>query len=117
MIPWNIQGNAVVLYNSPRPYTYYPTRDGFTPIDTIHVFIPNNRRMSDNLFVNLKMSKKLTLDSEGRYVLTVYFDARNLLNKLNVRWMDSSGKIGGELGDPGAYYDPRRIRIGARIDF
>jgi hypothetical protein len=45
-----------------------------------------------------------------------YVDARNVFNKLNVRWMDSGGKIGGELGDPGAYYDPRRVRVGFRID-
>ncbi|MBF8247214.1 MAG: TonB-dependent receptor [Bacteroidetes bacterium] len=29
--PGDIQTSLVVLYNSPRPYTYYPTRDGFSP--------------------------------------------------------------------------------------
>jgi hypothetical protein len=117
VLPYGIQGNAIVWYNTPRPYTYYPTRDGFTPLDTIHVFIPNNKRMSDVFFVNLKMSKKLTLGVDGSYVLTLYIDARNLLNNRNVRWMDSGGRIGGELGDPSAYYDPRRIRIGAKLEF
>ena len=116
LLPWSIQGNAVVLYNSPRPYTYYPTRDGFTPIDPSRVFIPNNRRMSDVLFVNLKLSKRFKIHSTDRTFYTVYIDARNLMNKLNVRWMDSGGRIGGELGDPSAYYDPRRIRVGVKLE-
>ena len=49
-------------------------------------------------------------------LLTLYADVRNLFNRQNVKWMDSQGKIGGELGDPGAYYNPRRARVEIRVD-
>lgn len=116
-LPYDIQSNLIVLYNSPRPYTLYPTRDGFTPIDPGKAFLPNNARMENVTFVNLKISKQMALDEPGRYVFTVYADIRNLLNTRNIRWIDSSGKVGGELSDPGAYYDPRRTRIGLRLEF
>jgi hypothetical protein len=114
-LPWDVEGNLVVLYNSPRPYTFYPTRDGFTPTDPQKVFVPNNKRMEDVLIVNMKLSKQFTI-VDG-FVTTLYADARNLLNRKNVRWIDSNGRIGGELGDPGAFYDPRRIRVGIQVKF
>ncbi len=116
-LPLEIQGNVVVMYNSPRPYTNYPTPDGFTPVNPGQRFLPNNARMFNVAFVNAKFSRRVALDQEGRHVVLVYFDARNLLNRKNVRWMDSSGRIGGELGDPSAYYDPRRVRVGIKMDF
>jgi outer membrane receptor for ferrienterochelin and colicin len=116
-IPGGIRSDWIVLYNSPRPYTYFPTRDGFTPIDTSKAFVPNNRRMYDVLIVNAKLSRRFTFGDEARFGLTLYADITNLLNRANVRWMDSNGRIGGELGDPGAYYEPRRVRIGIQGDF
>jgi hypothetical protein len=115
---WGMQMNVIVLYNSPRPYTFYPTRDGFTPLDSTKAFLPNNARMEDVLFVNFKLSKEFSLGCEtpGSRVI-VYADARNALNAKNIRWIDSNGRVGGELRDPGAYYDPRRIRVGARVEF
>ena len=115
-LPYDIQGNAVFLYNSPRPYTYYPTRDGFTPLDPSRPFLPNNVRMFDVAIVNAKFSRQFLLDAAGRYVLTVYTDIRNLFDRKNVRWIDSNGRIGGELGDPSAYYDLRRVRVGVRVE-
>jgi hypothetical protein len=112
-----MQANVIVLYNSPRPYTYYPTRDGYTPLDPTKAFVPNNARMKDVVFVNAKVSRRFELGEEGRYLLTIYADGRNVLNTQNVKWMDSSGRIGGELADPGAYYDPRRVRVGMRLEF
>ena len=112
-----VQADLVVLYNSPRPYSYYPTRDGFNPVDTTKVFIPNNARMREVLFVNAKLTKQFEFGDVQRYVVTLYADARNTLNTKNVRWIDSSGRVGGELGDPGAYFDPRRVRVGARLQF
>jgi len=116
-LPFEIQSNIIVLYNSPRPYTYFPTRDGFTPLNPSKSFIPNNRRMKDVVFVNVKLSRQFVLGDASRYLLSVYADARNSFNTKNVRWMDSSGRIGGELEDPSAYYDPRRVRVGARVEF
>jgi hypothetical protein len=115
-VPGGIQTNLLVLYNTPRPYTFYPTRDGYTPIDTSKVFLPNNRRMHDYFAINVKLSKSFTLSQTYPVSITIYADIRNLLNKKNVRWIDSEGRIGGELGDPGAYYDPRRVRVGLRVD-
>jgi phenylalanyl-tRNA synthetase beta subunit len=77
----------------------------------------NNARMRNVMIINAKFSRRLNLDSESRHRLLVYVDARNVVNRQNIRWMDSSGRIGGELGDPSAYYDPRRIRIGVRWEF
>jgi outer membrane receptor for ferrienterochelin and colicin len=115
-LPYDIQGNVVVSYNSPRPYTYYPTRDGFTPLNPSQRFVPNNARMFDVTIANAKFSKQTWLDNAHKYPLLVYLDIRNLLNKRNVRWMDSSGKIGGELGDPTAYYDLRRVHLGLKLE-
>lgn len=116
-LPFGIQGDIVVLYNSARPYTLFPTRDGFTPLNPSQSFLPNNARMRDVVLVNAKFSRRFDLDAEKQHTLLVYVDARNVVNRQNVRWMDSSGRVGGELGDPSAYYDPRRIRVGARWEF
>ncbi len=113
LLPGRVRSNLIVLYNSPRPYTYYPTRDGFTPSNPNADFLPNNRRMEHVVFVNLKLSRMFDVDGT---TITLYADARNIINRANVRWIDSNGQVGGELGDPGAYYDPRRLRIGIRID-
>jgi outer membrane receptor for ferrienterochelin and colicin len=114
-LPGRFQCNVVVFYNSPRPYTYYPTADGFTPLDTTKMFVPNNRRMSDYFCVDCKISASFNLGLSNTNVF-LYADIRNLFNKLNVKWMDSMGRIGGELGDPSAYYDPRRVKIGLRME-
>jgi len=116
-LPFGIEGNVVLLYNSPRPYTYYPTKDGFTPLDSTKAFVPNNARMSDVLFLNLKLQKRIPLDYLNARFLSVYFDGRNILNRANVKWVDSNGRIGGELGDPSGYYDPRRARIGVTMEW
>ncbi len=116
-LPYDVHANLVLLYNSPRPYTYYPTRDGYTPIDSNKVFLPNNSRMKSVLFLNIKLQKQFTLEVPQKILLTLFADVRNLLNTKNVRWVDSNGRIGGELGDPSAYYDPRRVRIGLRAEF
>jgi outer membrane receptor protein involved in Fe transport len=112
-----IHSDLIVLYNSARPFTFYPTRDGFTPLDSTKEFVPNNRRMEDVLFFNVKLTRQFELGGSRPYLLTVYADIRNALNKRNVLWMDSNGRIGGDLGDPSAYYDPRRVRVGARVEF
>ncbi len=111
----SVHGNLILLYNSGRPYTYFPTRDGYTPVDTTKVFLPNNARMQSNLFLNVKIEYDISVSPSSGIEITVFADVRNILNSKNVRWIDSTGRIGGELGDPGAYYDPRRINIGVRL--
>ncbi len=112
----DINANLIVLYNSARPYTYFPTRDGFSPLDTTKVLVPNNRRMDEFITINLKLTRRFPLDPSSKSAIVLYADVRNLLNMKNVKWMDSSGRIGGELGDPGAYHDPRRVRVGLRFE-
>jgi outer membrane receptor for ferrienterochelin and colicin len=116
-LPGDIRSDWVLLYNSPRPYTYFPTRDGFTSIDSTKNFVPNNRRMFDVLMVNSKLSRRFTFGEEERFGIILYADITNIFNRANVRWIDSNGRIGGELNDPGAYYEPRRVRIGIQGDF
>jgi outer membrane receptor for ferrienterochelin and colicin len=113
-LPLGIVGDLVILYNSPRPYTYFPTRDGFNPLYPNTLFVPNNARMEDVLFINVKLSRRF--GGEHDRSLTLYADVRNLLNRNNVRWIDSNGRIGGELSDPGAYFEPRRVRVGLKAE-
>jgi outer membrane receptor for ferrienterochelin and colicin len=114
ILPYDIISNLVWSYSSGKPYTYYPTRDGFTPLDSSLAFIPNNARLPSNSTVNMKFSKRV--DVFGRTALTFYGYVTNLFNALNARWADSNGRIGGQLGDPSAYYDPRRFSIGVKYE-
>jgi outer membrane receptor for ferrienterochelin and colicin len=113
----DIQADLIATYNSPRPYTYYPTRDGFTPLDTTKAFLPNNARMESVFEIDVKLSHEFRFATGVPVIATLYADIRNLLNAKNVRWIDSNGRIGGELGDPSAYYESRRVRVGFRVDF
>ncbi|MBI1804629.1 MAG: TonB-dependent receptor [Ignavibacteriae bacterium] len=113
-LPWDLVCNAVWTYSSGKPYTYFPTRDGFTADDTTRAFLPNNARLPSNNTLNVKASKKFLLG--GLASFSVYADARNLFNTLNPRWADANGRIGGQLADPSAYYDPRRVSFGVRYD-
>lgn len=113
-LPYDIVANLVWSFSSGKPYTYYPTKDGYTPLDSTMPFIPNNARLPSNSTVNLKFSKRVSLG--GLTNLTFYGYASNLLNALNARWADSNGRIGGQLGDPSAYYDPRRFSIGVKYE-
>lgn len=65
--------------------------------------------------VDLKVSKSIQINKILRAM--IYADIRNLFNDRNVKWMDSSGRIGGELADPGAYYIGFRAMTGVRFEF
>ncbi len=122
-LPYGIEGNILWHNHTGRPYTYYPSKDGFTPERPEQSFLPNNKRMPVNNFLDIKVSKKFRFGLEQneirpyRYNIYIYLDIRNVLNARNVRWIDSSGRIGGELYDPSAYYIGRRSKVGARIEF
>jgi outer membrane receptor for ferrienterochelin and colicin len=113
-LPFGFQCNAVMSYNTGRPYTYFPTVNGYTPQDTTQAFIPNNARLPSNTNVNFKISRKLSFGD--LMSLTFYGNVTNMFNADNARWSDSNGRIGGQLGDPSAYYEPRRVTIGARYE-
>ncbi len=114
---WDIRANATMTFATGRPYSFYPTTDGFTPADTSVQFVPNNKRMDQTLVVNAKFIRKFVLDEQSHSTLSVYVDVRNLMNKKNVLWVDSNGQVGGELSDPSAYSDPRRARVGINVEF
>jgi hypothetical protein len=123
LLPWRIAANVLWQFHTGRPYTFYPSKDGFTPENPKQLFLPNNRRMARNQTLDLYVSKELFFQGRaGGEIgaapkLTVYLDARNLLDRLNVRWVDSSGRVGGELGDPSAFYSPRRTSLGFSVTF
>lgn len=114
-LPYGVEVQAFYNFNTARPYTYFPSRDGFTPLDSTLLFVPNNRRMENYSALDLKVSATVPYDDAVRMV--VYADIRNLFNDRNLRWMDSSGRIGGELSDPGAYYTGFRMTTGVRFEF
>jgi len=114
-LPWQTDLSLLWAYSSGRPYTYYPTYDGFTPLDSTMTFTPNNARMPDAHVVDVKASKRFRLGDFS--TLAFYVDIRNLLDTRNVVWMDSNGKVGGELSDVSAWGYPRRVRLGLRLEF
>ncbi len=108
--------DVVARYNSPRPYTYAPSTSGILPEGTR--LIPNDARMRDIFLVDARISRDWPIRTGGRdLVLRVFCDMRNLTDRQNVVWISSDGRIGGELGDPGAYRTGRRTRVGIEVRF
>jgi outer membrane receptor protein involved in Fe transport len=113
-LPFDFSGNLLWSFSSGRPYTYFPTKDGFTPDEAGRVFLPNNARLPGSSVMNFKFSRKFTL---GQYSsLTFYGDLRNVLNSQGAKWADANGRIGGQLQDPSAYTEPRRFSVGLRYE-
>lgn len=117
--PWEMVLSTTLLYHSGRPYTYYPSKDGYTPLDPEMEFEPNNARLGESIVLNAKLLKSFEIPGGGVAFLkgSFYIDARNLLNTKNERWADSGGKVGGELGDLTAWEPGRRIRVGLQAEF
>ncbi|MDM7927009.1 MAG: TonB-dependent receptor [bacterium] len=112
-----LQAGVYAEFHSPLPYTLYPSRDGFTPDDPDRPFVPNNRRMKPWRMVNVKASWTLRTGIRVPAAAVFYVDSRNVFNERNVVWMDASGRVGGELGDPSAVCPFRRTRAGLRLEF
>ncbi len=108
--------NIVTQLSSGRPYTRYPTATGFEPVDG-GVFAQNNARMPGYFDLDIKVTHTITFGWWPSARLSLYADIRNLLNEENVRWVDSNGRIGGELGDPSGYYTGRRTGLGVQVEF
>jgi len=103
-------------YHTGRPFTHYPTSTGYEPVDT-GLFQQNNSRMPSFSLADLKVEQRFTMAFWPTAQLRMYVDIRNLFNTKNVLWMDSNGRIGGELGDPSGYAIGRRTRLGLRLEF
>lgn len=116
-LPYDIALNGIVWFNSPKPYTLFPTRDGFSPNDSTKDFVPNNARMKNILITNVKLTREFKFENLRDVSLVLFIDARNVLNTKNVKWVDSNGRIGGELSDPSAYYEMRRVKAGISVTF
>ncbi len=113
--PWNMNVNLVVQWHSGRPYTNYPTATGFEPIDGGR-FQPNNERMPSYTNVDIKVAQHFPLNLVAGSLLTLYLDVRNVFDEQNVSWIDSNGRVGGELGDPGGYFIGRRTSLGVQVE-
>jgi outer membrane receptor for ferrienterochelin and colicin len=115
--PMHIDAHIVAHMRTGRPYTYYPTSTGFVPVKNAGLFSVNNQRMPGYTSVDLVLEHYFNLGWWPGATFTVYCDIRNLTNEQNVAWMDSNGRMGGELADPSGYFIGRRTRLGLRIAF
>lgn len=116
-LPLRLVVDLLWQYHTGRPYTYYPSPDGFAPADSGRTFVPNNRRLPAWQMTDLRVGRTFFLSSAGKTIrpaLELYIDIRNLFNARNLLWMDASGRAGGELGDPGAWEIGRRTLAGFR---
>jgi hypothetical protein len=114
--PWDMRLNFLVHWHSGRPYTNFPTQTGFEPVEDPGLFQPNNERMPSFTNIDLRFSQAFRLGLTSSSILTLYLDVRNLLDEKNVSWMDSNGRIGGELGDPSGYFIGRRTSLGIQVE-
>ena len=114
--PWDMNLTFVTEWHSGRPYTEYPSSTGFERIDG-GLFYQNNARMPSYFTGDVKIEKYFGLDWWSSARMRIYLDVRNVTDARNVAWVDSNGKVGGELSDPSGYYVGRRTNIGVQIEF
>jgi outer membrane receptor for ferrienterochelin and colicin len=114
--PIDLNVNLVTEYHTGRPYTGYPTSTGFETVKA-GLFVQNNERMPSYFNADVKIEKIFTFGWWENSRLKLYLDVRNVTNTQNVKWVDSNGRVGGELGDPGAFYIGRRTSLGLQVEF
>ncbi|HDQ00172.1 MAG TPA: TonB-dependent receptor [bacterium] len=112
--PGNYGINFIWRWNSPRPYTFYPSRNALVPDLNVKIE-PNNARMKNVSLLDLKMHYDFELPHN--IGATIYLEYHNLFDRMNVLWIASDGRVGGELGDPSAYAIGRRARLGLKLEF
>ena len=108
--------NWILDWHSGRPYTYYPTSTGFEKVNG-GLFVQNNARMPSAMTLDVRVQKQFHLPWWAEALFTAYVDCRNLTDESNVKWIDSNGRVGGELDDPSAYAIGRRTNVGLQIEF
>ena len=114
--PWGTSVNTILDWHSGRPYTSYPTSTGFEKVNG-GLFVENNARMPAALTIDVRAQQEFHPIWWPEATFTVYVDCRNLTNERNVVWVDSNGRIGGELDDPSGYAIGRRTSLGVQIEF
>jgi outer membrane receptor protein involved in Fe transport len=115
-LPWGMAVTGAFDWHSGRPYTEYPTATGFEKIDGGR-FFQNNARMPRYMNIDLKVEQRFSPSWWPGGYIVLAMDCRNLTEERNVAWMDSNGRIGGELSDPSGYYIGRRTSLGIRAEF
>lgn len=108
--------SAVMDWHSGRPYTRYPTSTGFEKVNG-GIFVQNNARMPAAFGLDLRAQQQIHIPWWPEARAAVYVDCRNVADQQNVVWVDSNGRIGGELDDPSGYSIGRRTNIGVQIEF
>ena len=114
--PWGTSVNTILDWHSGRPYTSYPTSTGFEKVNG-GLFVENNARMPAALTIDVRAQQEFHPIWWPEATFTVYVDCRNLTNERNVVWVDSNGRVGGELDDPSGYAIGRRTSLGLQIEF
>jgi len=114
--PWDLNLFVLSEYHTGRPYTNYPTATGWEPVKG-GLFSQNNARMPSYFNADVRIEKILRFDWWSNATVKLFLDIRNVSNDKNVRWVDSNGKVGGELEDPSGYYIGRRTRLGIQAEF
>lgn len=114
--PIDLNFNLVTEFHTGRPFTRYTTSTGFDTVKT-GLFVQNNERMPSYFNADVKIEKIFTFGWWENSRLKLYLDVRNVTNTQNVKWVDSNGRVGGELGDPGGFYIGRRTSLGLQVEF
>ncbi|MBN2414116.1 TonB-dependent receptor [candidate division KSB1 bacterium] len=96
--------NLLWRWNSPLPYTEY--RGVATE--------PNNARLYVVTTLDLRANKDFQI---AGLPVTVFCELLNIFDRKNLLWMDSEGRKGGILSDPGAWDERYRIRLGFNAKF
>jgi len=96
--------NLLWRWNSPLPYTEY--RGVATE--------PNNARLKVITMLDLRINKDLRL---AGLPVSVFCEFLNIFDRKNLLWVDSDGRKGGILSDPGAWDERYRVRFGFNAKF
>ncbi len=99
---WGI--NFLWTWNSPLPYTKY---NGV-------LTEPNNARMKVVSVVDIRLNKDFRF---AGLPLSLFFEFLNIFDRKNLLWVDSRGRPGGILDDPGAWDERYRIRLGMNVRY
>ena len=99
---WGV--NILWRWNSPLPFT----------LDDGIYTRPNGNRMEETSYLDIRLDKNLSFLGLNFLFFSEFL---NIFDTENILWVDSLGRTGGLLGDPGAYDMGRRYRIGLGIRF
>jgi hypothetical protein len=114
-LPWGFQLSGLFSYNSKTPWTaVYAADMNLDSLRNDYVdWNRNSRRGFDGYALNARVSKYITV---SRFTFQLFGEIYNLTNRVNFGGIYAySGTA--NFGKPLAAGSPRRIQLGARIDF